>query len=227
MAGHMLSVKLDDPEAIPYFLWDDPMPLSELRTRLAAGSEAERIRLLAAVLREARDTDVWRFTTPSDVSRLWPLLATRLGRRRAFWEFLLTAWEREGLLRDERRLGPRPSFGTQLHPEQSVIDGLVVDPPDEILANKLCTLLSRCEIRDLVDVLMLERAGLRMEDALEPAAAKDGGLTPAQLAWVLSQIDIGPDAHPPGGVSAGELREYVLDLQGRLTRLAFPAGAAS
>jgi len=99
---------------------------------------------------------------------------------------------------------------------------VLLDPPGEILANKLCTLLSRCEIRDLVDVLALERAGYRVEDALGPASTKDGGLTPAQLAWVLSQIEIGADASPPGGVTASELRDFLKSLVTRLTRIAYP-----
>jgi len=96
-----------------------------------------------------------------------------------------------------------------------------VDPPEEILANKLCTLLSRSELRDLVDVRALEQAGYSIEEALEPASRKDGGLTAAQLAWVLSEVRIGDDAEPPG-VSAKELRKYLDDLVRRLTRRAFP-----
>ena len=65
-----------------------------------------------------------------------------------------------------------------------------VDPPQEILSNKLCTLLSRSELRDLIDVYALEKAGFRIEDALPLAQQKDGGLTPLQLGWVLSQIDL-------------------------------------
>lgn len=98
-----------------------------------------------------------------------------------------------------------------------------VDPPEEILANKLCTLLSRAELRDLVDVRALELAGYRVEDALVPAACKDAGLTAAQLAWVLSEVEIGDDAEPPG-VGARELREYLHGLVRRLSRLALPAG---
>ncbi len=101
--------------------------------------------------------------------------------------------------------------------------GLVwVDPPGEILANKLCTLLSRAEPRDLVDVLALERSGLRVEEALPLAASKDAGLTPGQLGWVLSQITIGDDAGIPGGASPAELRRFLSDLIARLARLAFP-----
>jgi hypothetical protein len=103
-----------------------------------------------------------------------------------------------------------------------VIDGILVDPPEEILANKLCTLLSRAEIRDLVDVRALERSGLGVEGALAAAARKDGGLTPAQLAWVLSQITIGDDARVPDGTPVAELRGYLSQLIGRLSRLAFP-----
>jgi predicted nucleotidyltransferase component of viral defense system len=107
------------------------------------------------------------------------------------------------------------------HPKKQ-FGSVRVDPPEEILANKLCTLLSRAEIRDLVDVLALERTGLRMEDALALATRKDAGLTPAQLAWILSQIAIGDDAAIPGGVSATELRAFLSDLVARLTRLSFP-----
>lgn len=97
-----------------------------------------------------------------------------------------------------------------------------IDPPQEILANKLCAILSRAEVRDLVDTLLLERSGLKIEDALPLANAKDGGLTPAQLAWILSQIRIGDDAKVPGGVTVAELRSFLADLAARLTRLAFP-----
>lgn len=98
--GVRLSVDLDDPEAVPYFLWDEPMSVGELRSRLVSAAEPERLRLLGKILREARDTEVWRFTTPSDVARLWPQLQRHLGRRRAFWEFLLGRWHE--LARDER-----------------------------------------------------------------------------------------------------------------------------
>lgn len=107
-------------------------------------------------------------------------------------------------------------------PDKSEVNGIRVDPPEEILANKLCTLLARSEIRDLVDVRELERAGYAVEEAFSAAVAKDGGLTPGQLAWVLSQIEISDDLTPPGSVSAEELRRYLKDLTGRLARLAFP-----
>ncbi len=113
-------------------------------------------------------------------------------------------------------------YVAQVAPDKPLINGIRVDPPEEILANKLCALLSRSEIRDLVDVRALELAGYRLEDALSAAAAKDRGLTPAQLAWVLSQIELGADLIPPGGISTEELRRYLTELIDRLTHQAFP-----
>ena len=95
--GVQLSLDLDDPQGIPYFLWDEPMTLSELQARLQRGSRPERLRLLGRILREARDTDVWRFTTPAEVAASWPELRRYLGRRRAFWQFLLERWQDLGL----------------------------------------------------------------------------------------------------------------------------------
>jgi predicted nucleotidyltransferase component of viral defense system len=112
----------------------------------------------------------------------------------------------------------------QVRPEKTLRGGIRVDPPEEIFANKLCTLLSRSEPRDLVDVRALEALGLDLDDALAAASRKDGGLTPGQLAWVLSEVTIGDDARLPGDVSVSELRAYLADLVGRLSRRAYPKG---
>ena len=90
------------------------------------------------------------------------------------------------------------------------------------MANKLCTLLSRGELTDLVDVRALEDAGFNVEDHLPLAMQKDEGLTAGQPAWVLSQIEIGDDATPPGDVTVGVLRRYLSKLIERLTQLAYP-----
>lgn len=96
----MLSTELNNPAAIPYFLWDEPMTVAEFKQRLQTASLPEQRRLLAKLLREARDTDVWFFTTPQEVWRRWNELSPMLGRRRAFWESLLTSWQKEGLIAD-------------------------------------------------------------------------------------------------------------------------------
>jgi hypothetical protein len=74
----------------------------------------------------------------------------------------------------------------------------------------------------LVDVRELENAGFSLENALQFAAKKDSGLTPAGLAWVLHQIKFSDDLEPPGNISVAELREYLSNLIDRLKRLALP-----
>lgn len=111
----------------------------------------------------------------------------------------------------------------QAIPQKMRFGAIIVDPPEEILANKLTTLVSRSEERDLVDLLFLERNGLRVEQALAAALAKDGGCTPATLAWLLSQVSIPDDIKLPAGVSPQELRAFVGDLVVRLRAAAHPS----
>ncbi len=110
----------------------------------------------------------------------------------------------------------------QIVADKPVTDGIPLDPPQEILANKLCALLSRSELRDLVDVRALEQAGFAIEEALPLAARKDGGFSPATLAWTLKRLPIAPDARGIAGLSAAELKHYRDALCDRLARLARP-----
>jgi hypothetical protein len=81
------------------------MGVAELRERLRTASHPERVRLIGKILREARDTDVWEFTSPEEVLQLWPHLYKHLGRRRRFWEFLFERWRIEGFLAVRSKLG--------------------------------------------------------------------------------------------------------------------------
>lgn len=110
----------------------------------------------------------------------------------------------------------------QLHPDKLERNNIVIDPADEILANKLAALVGRAEERDLIDIMFLERAGYSVEAALPVALAKDGGCTPATLAWLLSEITIPEGVVLPAGVSPAELRAYVTDLIARFLVLATP-----
>ena len=96
-----LSTDLTRDDALPYFLWDQPMTVAELRRKLHTSSPADRARLLGKILREARDPDVWRFTTPQEVVAEWGSLSRHLGRRRGFWTFLIERWRSQGLLHEQ------------------------------------------------------------------------------------------------------------------------------
>jgi predicted nucleotidyltransferase component of viral defense system len=112
----------------------------------------------------------------------------------------------------------------QIHIEKTEIDGVLVDPPDEILANKLNALVGRHEERDIVDVMLLERdTNLRVEELLPAALSKDGGCTPATLAWLLSELKIPDGVRLPAGVTPAEVRQYIDQLVTRLRRFAHPA----
>lgn len=93
----------------------------------------------------------------------------------------------------------------------------------EIAANKLCALLGRGEIRDLVDLRAILERGLELRAVLADAERKDGGMSAAALAWVLDSLRIGSEAELPGGVSAGELERFRSDLVRRLRDLALPS----
>src|SRR5262245_19375241 len=63
-----------------------------------------------------------------------------------------------------------------------------VDTPHEILVNKLCALLGRAEIRDLIDVRALLQSGADLKKAIQDAPRKDAGFSPLTLAWILRDV---------------------------------------
>jgi hypothetical protein len=82
----------------PYFLWDEDVSIGELRAIVSGPPSYDRDRLVGKMLREARDLDVWTFLRPVDVARDLDRLRRRIGRRHAFWQFLIDGWRTDGLL---------------------------------------------------------------------------------------------------------------------------------
>jgi hypothetical protein len=113
-------------------------------------------------------------------------------------------------------------IGPQLH-EKAENQGIIVDPAEEIFSNKLTTLVSRQEVRDLVDVLELERRGFHTEDFLAEANLKDGGCTPATLAFLLQEWRLADNTKLPPGYALDELRAFKGALAERLVIAAHPA----
>ena len=85
----------------------------------------------------------------------------------------------------------------------------------------MCTLVSRCENRDLVDLQALLATGIDLEVVCVDALRKDKGADPATLAWLLSNLTIGPEARLPGGVDPAALLTSRDELVERLRALAF------
>lgn len=98
-ANWNISLDTGSPEVVPYFNWDVPVTNADVRRSLRDGAEDEKRFWIARIMREARYDDVWKYLSlRRDVLPRWPLLARLLGRRRAFWEFLIDRWRRDGLV---------------------------------------------------------------------------------------------------------------------------------
>jgi len=67
---------------------------------------------------------------------------------------------------------------------------ILVDTPHAILTEKLCALLERSELRDLIDVEALVRSGEDLNSAVADAPRRDTGFSPLTLAWVLRDWDV-------------------------------------
>jgi hypothetical protein len=123
--------------------------------------------------------------------------------------------------------------------EESVLVDLVIDhAPDvdavaehggvrmhsirEIAANKVCALVGRGEIRDLIDLRELLAKGLDLRSVLADGSRKDGGVDAATLAWLLDSLRIDKDAQLPG-VTAAALDAFRRELVVRLRAIAMPA----
>lgn len=112
-------------------------------------------------------------------------------------------------------------------PEERSLDGfsLRVDTAHELLVNKLCTLLSRSEVRDLQDVRALLDGGGDLPRALGDGAMKDGAFSALTLAWVLRELPVLALAGTAGipATDAERLAQFRDDLVDRITALALPA----
>jgi hypothetical protein len=141
--------------------------------------------------RSTRDLDLF-LTGRSEIAELRGAALARL-RARGFE--LREIQSHEGMCSLEVR-GPRgpvllelvaePVSATEEAVQVHIEDEQIwVDTAQEILVNKLCALLHRSELRDLVDIHALVRSGCDLEKALRDAPRKDGGFSGLSLGWVL------------------------------------------
>jgi hypothetical protein len=90
--------------------------------------------------------------------------------------------------------------------------------------NKLCALLSRSEIRDLVDVEALLGSGGDLRRALEACPRQDAGFSPLTFAWCLQALSLRPLAAKLGiaGDRIGALERFRDQLVDRVLAEARP-----
>ncbi len=111
----------------------------------------------------------------------------------------------------------------QISFEKNSFDGIIVDTLDDITANKVCTVLSRAEIKDYIDLYFLDRAGCRLENYIEAAQRKDAGVSRSALAYLLSEFRLSkvPDFMIVP-ISLGDIQEYFHSLARKLAVESFP-----
>lgn len=111
----------------------------------------------------------------------------------------------------------------QLSEEKNRFEGIVVDTLDDITANKICTLISRAEIKDYIDIYFLGRAGYPLENYIELAQQKDAGVSQAMLAYLLSEFRLSKvPKFMIAPISVKELQEYFQFLARKLAVESFP-----
>ena len=111
----------------------------------------------------------------------------------------------------------------QLDSEKRAFGDVRVDTLREIIANKLTTLISRTELKDLVDLYFLNREGHDIIAAVFDAQKKDGGWDPAVVAMLLEGLAI--DEIPEWmikDIAPADLRDFANDLRLTIAQLALP-----
>ena len=113
----------------------------------------------------------------------------------------------------------------QVSVEKNRFDDIVVDTLDDIAANKVCTVVSRAEVKDYIDLYFLARAGYPLENYIEAAQRKDAGVSQATLAFLLSEFRLSkvPD-FMIAAISPADVQEYFQTLARKLAVESFPKG---
>jgi hypothetical protein len=112
---------------------------------------------------------------------------------------------------------------TQIDPVKERFGDVRVDTMREIGVNKICTLISRRELKDVIDLYFLHQRGFDILGHFERAKEKEAGLDPAMISLLLSQLEI--DQVPKyviAPLDLADLRNFVKWLKESLTRRAFP-----
>jgi predicted nucleotidyltransferase component of viral defense system len=111
----------------------------------------------------------------------------------------------------------------QISGEKNLFDGMVVDTLDDITANKICTVISRAEIKDYIDLYFLGKAGYAIENYIPLAQRKDAGVSQAMVAYILSEVRLlkVPD-YMIARISIEDVQEYFRSLARKLAVESFP-----
>jgi hypothetical protein len=85
---------LVDQQGRPYFLWDMDLTLAQFEAALRTTDRETKAWFVGKLMRQAKPDDVFTFVSEAEIRDLWTDVQPYLGRTRAFWLWLLDAWER-------------------------------------------------------------------------------------------------------------------------------------
>jgi predicted nucleotidyltransferase component of viral defense system len=112
----------------------------------------------------------------------------------------------------------------QIESEKKQFGNIHVDTLHELAVNKMCTLIGRCEQKDLIDLYFLSKHGFDPIQLLADARKKEGGIDPSMISFILSQIKI--DKIPEyvlEPVTPEELNSFIEHLRNEMSKLSFPS----
>jgi hypothetical protein len=111
----------------------------------------------------------------------------------------------------------------QVDPQKAQVGVIRVDTIREIAVNKLCTLLSRCELKDVIDLYFLQQRGFDLVALIPLAQQKEGGLDPAMISYLLADLKVEriPE-YVLEPLTPRQLVEFIRALQQTMAALAFP-----
>jgi len=184
--------------------------------------------LSAFYLQHRYSEDLDLFTLDSDAFDRVPLYVADTGARlKASINSLQTApqFHRYRIFRNQESV--IVDFVKEVVPQiftvKNRFDGIVVDTLNDITANKVCTVVSRAEIKDYIDLYFLARAGYPLEEFIRPAQQKDAGVSQAMVAYLLSEFRLSkvPD-FMIAPLPLEEVREYFQSLARKLAVESFP-----
>jgi len=112
----------------------------------------------------------------------------------------------------------------QVYPEKRRFGKIVVDPLLEIGINKICTLVHRSELKDLIDLYFLQSdVDFDIIAHWKRACTKEAGLEPAMVSFLLSQINVDEIPHYlEKELTVDQLRKFINELHKKLADMASP-----
>jgi len=162
-------------DTVPFICWDRQWTVADIQRRLKCAQGVARHRLMAWLMRELKTSEVWAFLQPTEIQRelegisrwldldgVMRLCAEAIGANLELRRDAPTFRRYQIIRGDDREIVDIVlDIGSQIDLDTPWIDDVRVDTLHEIVVNKITTLISRCELKDIVDLCFLEKTGFR------------------------------------------------------------------